>query len=76
MSTAATPLGLTRLDPTRQEPQQDLRRADAKIETLERALTNARTIGIAIGIVVERHHLTREQAFARLVDVSQSTNTA
>lgn len=41
---------------------------------LEQALGNSRTIGLAIGVLVERHRLTPEQAFQQLSDVSQKAN--
>ena len=59
---------------TERELVQDLDQACAKIESLELALQGARTIGIAIGILVERHRIPPDEAFARLVDISQSTN--
>lgn len=41
---------------------------------LEQALHNSRDIGAAIGILMSRHLLTREQAFERLQTASQHTN--
>ncbi|MGI5950352.1 MAG: ANTAR domain-containing response regulator [Brooklawnia sp.] len=41
---------------------------------LQRALVSHRAIGQAIGVLVERHRLTPEEAFARLRDASQARN--
>lgn len=48
--------------------------AHAQIENLEAALATNRTIGVAIGILIERHKISSDAAFARLVEVSQHTN--
>lgn len=45
-----------------------------RAEQLERALLSSRRIGMAIGILIERHRLTDEQAFALLRDASQRQN--
>ncbi len=50
--------------------------ADAlRLRELERALDVRDLIGQAKGILMERHRLTGDQAFPRLVRVSRSTNT-
>lgn len=41
---------------------------------LETALSSSRRIGIAMGIVMERHRVTEEQAFGVLVRLSQESN--
>ena len=41
---------------------------------LQAALSTSRTIGAALGILMERHHLTTEDAFALLRQESQQTN--
>jgi hypothetical protein len=43
-----------------------------RADNLEIALGSARTIGIAIGILVGRHDLTPEEAFAELRRASQT----
>jgi len=48
--------------------------AAAHAEELERALLTSRQIGMAIGILMERHRLTAEQAFSCLRDLSQQRN--
>lgn len=45
-----------------------------RVENLQRAVESHRTIGQAIGILVERHRLTPRDAFARLSKRSQDTN--
>ena len=47
--------------------------AHAKIAQLERALQSSRLIGTAIGILMERHKVTSDQAFRELVVASQAT---
>jgi AmiR/NasT family two-component response regulator len=49
----------------------DLAAATAHAEHLQRALVSNRQIGMAMGILMERHRLTHEQAFDRLRDLSQ-----
>ncbi|MGY2127007.1 ANTAR domain-containing protein [Blastococcus sp. SYSU DS0617] len=44
------------------------------VTQLEAALLSSRRIGIAMGIVMERHRLTEEQAFGVLVRLSQDGN--
>ena len=43
-------------------------------DNLERALESNRDIGVAMGILMQRHHLTREQAFHLLCVASQEAN--
>ena len=52
----------------------DLATATAHTEHLERALVSSRQIAMAMGILMERHRLTQEQAFERLRDLSQRSN--
>src|SRR3954452_7941308 len=49
-------------------------RATAHAEELQRALITSRQIGMATGILMERHRLTAEQAFDCLRDLSQRGN--
>ena len=46
-----------------------------KVGNLQVGLQTRTTIGEAVGIVMARHRLTDDEAFARLVKVSQSSNT-
>ena len=46
-----------------------------EVATLIQAVQTNRVIGVAIGLVMAEHHLTREQAFGLLVAQSQNTNT-
>lgn len=50
--------------------------ADAleRVASLERALESSRHIGTALGILIERHKLTEDEAFRRLVAISQHRN--
>ena len=48
--------------------------AEVRAENLQRALQHSRDIGAAIGILMARHKLTQEQAFAALRRVSQDSN--
>ena len=52
----------------------DLAAARADVTELQRALATSRQIGMAMGILMERHRLTPEQAFDRLRDLSQRRN--
>ena len=52
----------------------DLAAVTAHAEHLQRALVSNRHIGMAMGILMERHRLTQEQAFNRLRDLSQRRN--
>ena len=52
----------------------DLAAATAHAEHLQRALITNRQIGMAMGILMERHRLTPEQAFDRLRRLSQQRN--
>ncbi len=56
------------------EARSDLAAATAYAEELQRALVSNRRIGMAMGILMERHRLTEEQAFDRLRDLSQRSN--
>jgi GAF domain-containing protein len=49
-------------------------RTDDRAEHLELALRNSRTIGAAIGILVERHRIRTDEAFERLRGISQHSN--
>ncbi len=46
-----------------------------KADNLQMALLRSRTIGAAIGILMERHQITADDAFKLLGSVSQHTNT-
>src|SRR3954451_15290349 len=48
--------------------------ATAHTEHLQRALGSSRQIGMALGILMERHRLTQEQAFERLRELSTRSN--
>jgi ANTAR domain len=48
--------------------------ATAHTEHLQRALVSSRQIGMAMGILMECHRLTQEQAFERLRDLSMRSN--
>ncbi|MGG5258297.1 GAF and ANTAR domain-containing protein [Phycicoccus avicenniae] len=48
--------------------------AHDRAENLSKALASNRTIGVAIGILMSRHRITREEALAMLRVVSQDTN--
>jgi AmiR/NasT family two-component response regulator len=52
----------------------DLAAATSEADDLRRALVTSRQIGMAMGILMERHRLTAEQAFDRLRDLSQRRN--
>ncbi|MGY1825783.1 MULTISPECIES: ANTAR domain-containing protein [unclassified Blastococcus] len=52
----------------------DLETARAQAASLEAGLESNRRIGMAVGILMERHRLTSDQAFALLVDASQRQN--
>ena len=56
------------------EARRDLAAATAHAGHLELALVSNRRIGMAIGILMERHRLTEEQAFDRLRELSQRSN--
>jgi ANTAR domain/GAF domain len=45
-----------------------------RVENLERALRTSRDIGVAMGVLMSQHKITREQAFDLLRIVSQSSN--
>lgn len=63
-------------DPSEQlaDARSELAAAAARAEELQRALVSNRRIGLAMGILMERHRLTEEQAFDRLRDLSQRSN--
>ena len=52
----------------------DVAVATAHAEHVQRALGSNREIGMAMGMLMERHRLTQEQAFERLRDLSQRSN--
>ena len=56
------------------ELQDRLRQETARADNLACALRNARTIGMAMGIIAERLGLTGEAAFTLLRTASQSQN--
>jgi AmiR/NasT family two-component response regulator len=56
------------------ELQAEVAVAAARIANLESALLTNRVIGMAVGILVERRRLTADEAFARLVRLSQRTH--
>lgn len=56
------------------DARSELAAAAARAEELQRALVSNRRIGLAMGILMERHRLTEEQAFDRLRDLSQRSN--
>jgi PAS domain S-box-containing protein len=45
-----------------------------EVHHLQRAIETRQTIGQALGILVERHHLTPDQAFELLVDASKTSH--
>lgn len=45
-----------------------------QVAHLETALSSSRRIGVALGIVMERHRVTEDQAFGLLVRLSQDGN--
>ena len=49
-------------------------RSDDRAVQLQAALAHSRTIGAAIGILVERHRILPDEAFQMLREVSQHTN--
>jgi AmiR/NasT family two-component response regulator len=56
------------------EARNQLAAATAHAAELQRALVSNRRIGMAMGILMERHRLTEEHAFDRLRDLSQRSN--
>jgi AmiR/NasT family two-component response regulator len=52
----------------------ELQAAQVRIANLEVALQSARTIGAAMGILVERHKITADAAYAKLTSASQHLN--
>ena len=53
----------------------ELASATEHAEHLRVAVVSNRRIGMAMGILMERHRLTEEQAFDRLRELSQRRNT-
>ena len=56
------------------EARDELATAITHAEHLKRAVLSNRRIGMAMGILMERHRLTEEQAFDQLRDLSQHAN--
>jgi AmiR/NasT family two-component response regulator len=52
----------------------DLASASVHAQHLERAVVSNRRIGMAMGILMERHRITEERAFDRLRELSQRRN--
>ena len=52
----------------------ELGEAQSRISNLEIALDSSRTIGMAIGIVMERRKLTADDAFEHLQTISKRAN--
>jgi AmiR/NasT family two-component response regulator len=48
--------------------------ATSHVGHLEQALVSSRRIGMAMGILMERHRITEERAFDRLRELSQRRN--
>jgi AmiR/NasT family two-component response regulator len=46
----------------------------ARAQELQRALVSSRQIGMAMGMLTERHRFTAERAFDRLRELSQRSN--
>ena len=59
------------VEPTHEDELGD---AQSRITNLEIALNSSRTIGMAIGIVMERQKLTADDAFELLQSASKRTN--
>ena len=55
--------------------RRELTEAHTKIANLEMALQSARTIGMAMGILIERRRITPDQAFEILRTASQHDHT-
>ncbi|WP_097186113.1 ANTAR domain-containing protein [Blastococcus haudaquaticus] len=56
------------------QAQLDLAAARAQVEELGRALQSSRQIGMAMGILMERHRLAPDRAFQVLKQMSQRRN--
>jgi AmiR/NasT family two-component response regulator len=56
------------------EARTELAATAAHAEHLQRALVTNRRIGMAMGILMERHRFTEDQAFDQLRDLSQRRN--
>jgi AmiR/NasT family two-component response regulator len=55
-----------------EEHPDELASSSARIRSLEHALGTSRVIGIAIGIVMERHQTTVNEAFAMLIETARA----
>jgi AmiR/NasT family two-component response regulator len=55
-------------------PASELEAALSKVVELQAALRSSREIGMAMGIVMERHRLTPDRAFLVLQRISQRRN--
>jgi ANTAR domain len=71
---AATHACVSDFEPTTASYEQQLAAAQSMISHLETALQNSRIIGTALGILIERHKISSEDAFGMLVKVSQSSH--
>lgn len=62
--------------PTPELDEARLRLVEAldRVANLETALKSSRTIGTAVGILVERHRISPDEAFARIAAWSQRTH--
>jgi AmiR/NasT family two-component response regulator len=56
------------------DARSELASATAISEHLQQAVVSNRRIGMAMGILMERHRITEEQAFDELRDLSQRRN--
>jgi AmiR/NasT family two-component response regulator len=56
------------------EARAELAAATDRAEHLERAVVSNRRIGMAVGILMERHRFTEERAFDHLRELSQRRN--
>lgn len=67
---------MTSSDPTGElaRSRRELAAAAERAEHLQRALVNSRQIGMALGILMERHRLTEAQAFDQLTGISSRRN--
>ena len=66
--------GLTPVEQFILEMLDRLDTAEVTADNLTRALDHSRAIGMAMGILMARHRLTDEQAFAALRRASQDSN--
>ena len=72
---AMKPFAATEDDTLRRRHATEISALQARIDQLEEAVASNRTIGAALGLVMERFHLDRTTAFAYLVRMSQDSNT-